>query len=62
MVTGRVRVRARARDRFRATVGVKVRATGMSDMSLSVEGGYSGGGVGWGGREVSGDAGDPPFL
>ena len=58
MVTGRVRVRARVR----ATVWVKVRATGMSDMSASVEGGYSGGGVGWGGREVSGDAGDPPFL
>ena len=46
MVTGRVRIRARVRDRVRATVGVKVRATGMSDMSLSVEGGYSEGEVG----------------
>ena len=53
MVTGRVGVRARVRDRVRATVGVKVkvRATGMSDMSASVEG------LQWGWGGVGGQGG-----
>ena len=51
MVTGRVRVRARVRDRVMATVGVKVRATGMSDMSASVEG------LQWGWGGVGGQGG-----